>query len=95
METKALEELSRSASGQITDICLVCRESELRAVLAQVEAILAMDNQLASPRYPDSELTKEVTLKFFECGHVDDGCWRLRCHVCVPMTKDDEESTDE
>lgn len=81
-ETKALSELSRSANGHITDVCLVCRERELRAVLAQVEAILSLDNQLADPKHPDSELTQKVTLKFFECGHVDDGCWCLRCHIC-------------
>lgn len=90
MEAKALSELSRSANGQVTDICLVCRERELRAVLAQVEAILSLDHQLAHPKYSDGELTKEVKLKFFECGHVDDGCWCLRCHVCDPMPEEDE-----
>lgn len=83
METKALSELSRSTSGHITDVCLVCRERELRAVLAQVEAILSLDNQLANPKHSDSEITMEVARKFYPCGHVDDGtCWCLRCHFC-------------
>lgn len=60
MDTKALSELSRSASGHITDVCLVCRERELRAVLAQVEAILANDDQAAYHRYSDNEITVEV-----------------------------------
>lgn len=81
-DTKALSELSRSTSGHITDVCLVCRESELRAVLAQVEAILAIDDQLANPKHSDSEITLEVVRKAYPCGHVDDGCWCLRCHIC-------------
>jgi hypothetical protein len=60
METKALSELSRSASGHVTDVCLVCRERELRAVLAQVEAILAIDDQLANPKHPDDEITQVI-----------------------------------
>lgn len=86
-ETKALSELSRAASGHITDVCLVCRESELRAVLAQVEAILRVDSQLASPRHSDNEITLEVARKFYPCGHVDDGCWCLSCHVCKGISK--------
>jgi hypothetical protein len=82
-ETKALSELSRSASGVITDICLVCRESELRAVLAQVESILSMDAQLARPKHPDNEITVEVVVKKYECGHVDDGGWSLICPTCA------------
>lgn len=62
-DTKALSELSRSASGHVTDVCLVCRERELRAVLAQVEAILSHDNQLANPKHSDSEITLEVVRK--------------------------------
>lgn len=81
-ETKALSELSRSASGHITDVCLVCRERELRAVLVKVEAILANDSQLANPKHSDNEITLEVVRKLHDCGHVDDGCWCLRCHIC-------------
>lgn len=89
MDTKALSELSRSAGGQVTDICLVCRERELRAVLAQVEAILAIDNQLANPKHPDTELTVEVKRKTFLCGCIDDGsCWCNRCHFCEDVTDD-------
>lgn len=89
-ETKALSELSRAPSGHITDVCLVCRERELRAVLAQVEAILSLDDQLAKPKHPDNEITLEVVRRFHDCGHVDDGCWCLRCHVCDPMPEDEE-----
>lgn len=60
METKALSELSRSADGHITDVCLVCRERELRAVLAQIEAILAFDAYLAGPTYRDGDITQEL-----------------------------------
>lgn len=80
MDTKALSELSRSTSGEITDVCLVCRERELRAVLAQVEAILSIDNQLANPKNSDSEITQEV-LRALPCGHFST-CWCKSCHVC-------------
>lgn len=89
-ESKALSELSRAPDGAITDVCLVCRERELRAVLAQVEAILATDDRLANPRHPDGETTQVIQRETFECGHVDDGCWCLRCHVCDVMPEDDE-----
>ncbi len=62
-ETKALGELSRLPTGEISDICLVCRESELRAVLSLLETILAVDDQLANPRYPDNEITQELSFK--------------------------------
>lgn len=81
MDTKALSELSRSASGDITDICLVCRERELRAVLAQVEALLAADEMFVRPKYSDDEITQEVVLKICEHGYVVDGR-RNRCHYC-------------
>lgn len=81
-DTKALSELSRTTSGHITDVCLVCRERELRAVLAQVEAILALDDRLANPRHPDGEETQTIQRKNFDCGHIDDGCWCLCCHYC-------------
>lgn len=79
MDTKALSELSRDVSGQVSDICLVCRERELRAVLAQVEAILS----LSFPNHPDNEITVEVVRKTLVCGHVDhENCWCGSCHVC-------------
>jgi hypothetical protein len=92
-ETKALSELSRSASGDITDVCLVCREKELRAVLAQVEAILTTDDQFVDskhPKNPDNEITVEtvVVKHCYWCAHQIE-CWCGRCHYCEDVSDDE------
>jgi len=85
MDTKALSELSRSGSGQVTDICLVCRERELRAVLAQVEAILAPETVIDQSTIQSSnEITVEVDLKILQCGHPTT-CWCSNCHYCEDL----------
>jgi hypothetical protein len=59
-ESKRLDELSRDADGDLTDVCLVCRQKELQAVLAQIVVILATDDQLVDSQRSNCETTQVI-----------------------------------
>lgn len=83
------QELSRDADGHLTDVCLVCRQKELQAVLAQVAAILGPETVIdQSTIDPNSEITQEITVgtiskavEVLLCGHRTT-CWCSNCHYC-------------
>jgi hypothetical protein len=75
-ESKRLEELSQDADGHLTDVCLVCRQKELQAILAQVAAILAPEAVIdQSTIRPNNEITQEVVVYMRRCGHSSVRWW--------------------
>jgi len=79
-ESKWASELSRTADGHYTDICLTCFQKEALAIVVQLETIMGLAIG-PTPKTTGNEITQEVTLRFCGCGTVMD-CWCNRCHIC-------------
>ena len=81
-DEKLVAELSRDADGYLTDVCLVCRQKELQAILVQVAAILEPHGQVVKvDPLASNETTQEVVMEKLPCGHVST-CWCFTCHFC-------------
>jgi hypothetical protein len=81
-ESKAVQELSKDVDGNLTDVCLVCRQKELQAVLTQVAVILSEEVRIEqSTTQSNSEITQGVVIYSRRCGHVTVKWWEP-CSVC-------------